>query len=682
MRRRNPDADPYEQFIQKRKVRVKPAAVAAPAPVIEVPVVEAPVFSAPVVEDPYAALLQPKRARVPKAQPVTPMMVAPPAIVRVEEAPLVVEAPVVDDPYATFITPKRPRKGQVEAAPMVTGARPVAEILPAEAQPAQQLPTKRMSAEERLRRQREWQEEQEAIKQRQMVWLEQARAMLPKIEDHVGRAPAPVAAGELDPIELIAIRLVRELEESDEQQNVRAQLELPPLSPSEEAELQEKIEIAHMVLSRFGYIDPKKPGDTRFIRRLQKRVYSVLLRNATVAAHKMLRGRPEFDKQEIAAEIAAYCYMNLHRFEGRSKLMTWVWASARNFIISLLQRNKARGVTGMGSGGMTEAGTYIKPEVLDALVAKGLISEVTAQYARQRGLRAQADAEELDTLAAPEVEDEELALETAYGLEEDRIVSEAFAKLKAQDQEILKAAAHRGKVILPSGSEVDVGTEQPSALIIGYMVGLPERVVGKALWKARKALNENMERPVVPPYNGSLAALLLVSVRKAQVNAKGKVNNITNADDAATIAAQQASGRASLPSVLRKRLQKEPVEIGLLRQHGPKARETFASSWVDRDASYPVALGIEGEGGRMAHLQTEVGGEPEVMGVFQRDRPTVGHGRYSYYSMGESRNNPDEGGEFYYSDARDLFNMLQDGEITQEQYEVCLADIEAGLEDA
>jgi len=624
-----------------------------------------------------AARLRPRSRKksappqIPDVPPISLLEATPlAAYTKQPEPPLAEPAPL--DPFAEAAAQfKKQRK-----SPLTVPA--VAQVLPSvpwrERRDKQQEEQEReeQRRKQRLTRYLERAKEKEADDERQeqdrekgaAYWQERGTALDLDVKDE-----RPTRAGELSDRQLFAIQVVRAMEEAEERIRIAKDIGLP--TEEEQAELKRKQNIGYPILIKLGYIDPEFPSK-RLIRQLQKHVWNTLLRNATKAVYRMLKGRQEFNKQEVAGEVAVYCYMNIHRFEWRSKLMTWVWAAARNLIISLLERNKARGVTGLGAG-MT--GSQIPLAVIDNLQEKGLVSEETAQYLRSSGLRSRLDSEELEALEAPSFDDEEaenLALQLAYGAEEDRIVAEAMSKLKPAQQEILKAVSTRGRIIFADGTEVDVGGDKPTNLVIAKMVGLPLNSVGGALYRARQALNQNMERPVVPPYMGTLANLVLVPAREAKLDAQGNVVQTTNQNDPQTIVAQAAPS----PKVIRGRPARKPVEPKV------RARPTRVepSSWVDPAATYPLEVVLQGEQGSAALLRRTPSGQPEVLREFTRMPLAGDQRRYAYYSMGEARNNPaGEDSAFYYSDAMDLFDMLQREEITLEQYEVCMADIEADL---
>jgi RNA polymerase sigma factor (sigma-70 family) len=352
---------------------------------------------------------------------------------------------------------------------------------------------------------------------------------------------------------------------------------------SEIEEAQEWLEATRDALKRQGHTNLT-------IQRAQERVYKNLLSSAYRAARKRIGAGSSLDRNEIAAEAAVKAYMNIDKYEGESRLSTWVFPFVRNLVIDAATRVTAGGFGKEGTrahvpGGLTGRGTTVGESVE---FEEDIYADAPTVFQRHTLTPAEIREQEGEIIEEFNLGEQRRRRSRARADQQDAIVSEALSKLSPEHQMILRLRVAQGQYQMPDGSVLETGGGL-SHVEMAQILGVPKGTAQSRLGRARAKMLKLVGDRVKPPYVGRLAAAWLGEGRVATVSPEGQVVDVR-----------------------------------------------------------PEIYKVEGR-----------------VGVVRRER----------------RTNPFvEGTEFYYETPRDLLDLWLDGQITQEQFDVCMSVFEAEIQ--
>lgn len=535
-------------------------------------------------------------------------------------------------------------------------------------------------------------------------------------------APVDVFQGQISEDDLFIVQNWMRIQEA-ERANDEAE-QLFENDPENLAKLEQRREVTQKASDAFFNILVQMGVNQQELTNAELRVWKALQAAALRMARRELRGRKDIANSavELAAEAAIQAYFKLHHYRGRgkqaeafsrigkAKVSTWVGSIVRNLARTLRARQSASTVAGQSAlaslteslgfsgvqrslmvrvqrgdtvehialrfygtptkanlirkknkipaGEQPAAGTELK--LVD--VPERGVSRVTGEAADIAMLEAESspwagtygDAMH-ERMLAERLESERESEEMAR--KEDALVWEALQALPKNDRYILMLRIPQGTYNLPDGT-VHQQTQPNDYEYIGKVLGIAKGTVMSRLSRARNKVFEALGDKIKPPYFGELSKGILQLAahgRQGKVDAEGHVDTLAPLPAVAVQAPELVPVLATpnwpewLVDLLRP--SKEQVQMAWrekLSGVGPQPRKTGA---------LPGVSGFVGQG-------------EERVGFYQRD---PSRRRANPYVPGM------ESADFYYETPMDLLFMWEDGLINQEQYDTCMAAIDAEL---
>lgn len=585
---------------------------------------------------------------------------------------------------------------------------------------------KRQQREQRIREEREASASRQERERAERDAFFEAQKAAGKAEvfdvEYEETAPVDVFKGQISEDDLFIVQNWMRIQEAERANDEAEQLfENDPVNL---AKVEERREITQAASDAFFKILVAMGVSQQELAQTELRVWKALQAAALRMARRELRGRRDIANSavELATEAAIQAYMKLHHYKGRgrqaeafsrigkAKVSTWVGSIVRNLARTLRERQSASTVAGrsgltalaesLGFSGVARSMTvrvqpddtiesialrfYGTPTKAKSIRQKNNIpaggqpavgTEITLTNVPEKGVR-RVTGEAAD-IAMMEAEDspwagtygdimqermlsERLASEQEVeemGRREDQIVWEALQTLPKDDRYILLARMPKGTYNLPDGT-VHAQTESNDYAYIAQVLGIPKGTVMSRLSRARNKVFEALGDKIKPPYFGELSKGILqlaANGRQGKVDAGGHVDTLAPLPAVAVQAPELVPVLATpnwpewLVDLLRP--SKEQLQAGWrekLSGVGPQPRKT---------GMLPGVSGFVGRG-------------EERVGFYQRD---PSRRRANPYVPGT------ESADFYYETPMDLLFMWQDGLITQEQYDTCMAAIDTEL---
>lgn len=593
---------------------------------------------------------------------------------------------------------------------------------------------KRRSARDFKQQQREQlvQQEREATAQRTSREQAKAAAFYEKQKaagktevfdvEYEEAAPVDVFQGQISEDDLFVVQNWMRIQEA-ERANEEAE-QLFENDPENLAKLEKRKEATQKASDAFFQILVAMGVNQQELAQAELRVWRALQAAALRMARRELRGRKDIANSavELATEAAIQAYLKLHHYKGRgqkaeafsrigkAKVSTWVGSIVRNLARTLRERQSAATVAGqsgltsltesLGFSGVKRSMTVrVQPgDTVESIALRFYGTPTKAKSIRQkndipaggqpavgteiklinvpeRGVSratgeaadiAMAEAEEApwsgtygdimqERMLAERLEAERETEE--MGRKEDQVVWEALQTLPQNDRYILLARMPKGTYNLPDGT-VHAQTESNDYAYIAQVLGVAKGTVMSRLSRARNKVFELLADKVKPPYFGELSKGILQLAgngRQGKVDAAGHVDTLAPLPAVAVQAPELVPVLATpnwpewLVDLLRPSKQQVRAEVGeRMAGIGPQPRKT---------GMLPGVSGFVGRG-------------EERVGFYQRD---PSRRRANPYVPGM------ESADFYYETPMDLLFMWEDGLINQEQYDTCMAAIDAEL---
>jgi RNA polymerase sigma factor (sigma-70 family) len=371
----------------------------------------------------------------------------------------------------------------------------------------------------------------------------------------------------------------------------------------------------------------------------ERNVWNALKYDASKAARKLLRNAPDIGFDEVVAEAAVKAYMNIDKYSGNSRLSTWVFKITSSIINSLMTRSRASGI---GKGRFSIPG---------GATGRGGLG-LGIMYAPKG--RVAGRAELLQDEAAEESEDVEAYTEGEYGgatmfsrryltpeerreqeaeIIEEYNLGESRRRRSAQQAEI-EAEIAAQKAYAEAAASGVIGEEQ-DAIITKFFAQLPPQFQQILQLRATRGTYQMPDGSQIEVTEG------FSQTRMAEILGVPK----------GTVQSRLGRAREKLVKLAGGRL--KPPYVGALAQ----------AYFGDSPQGSVATVAPTGEVKKIEHVL--------VAGAY----PMRGRGGVV---RREARTNPYvEGTEFYYENANDLLDLWLDGDLTQEQFDVCMAALEA-----
>jgi RNA polymerase sigma factor (sigma-70 family) len=394
----------------------------------------------------------------------------------------------------------------------------------------------------------------------------------------------------------------------------------------------------------------------------QARVWNAIKLYAYRAVHRTIGSRKDMDLDGITMEAAVKAFFNINKFQGGSKLSTWVWTIARSVATDALSKGRMptmrgipSGVSGLGGLGLGMTGVG-KAKVDRASVLGGSTTETGEGVDLEWGALSPEDAllavesdtvnfedkvaalealgvsakhiQSLEAMNIPHLQEQKARdlAERAYSertdmaaAQQDAAVEQAFETLSPEHQQILRLRSAKETFMLPDGEEYTSQGETPYSVLC-RVLDIPQPTVGTRLKAAREALQA--AAGVQPPFVGELTLAYLGLKRQ---------------------------GRPKLRKIRVQAIRSTPEEQA--------ARQASRQADIDADFLERAEARLP-RSKQKAHASET--GLPDEMLEYLAQRPKETSWR---------RQNPMVGDFAYYESASDLTDLLLSGMITQAQHD-------------
>ena len=258
----------------------------------------------------------------------------------------------------------------------------------------------------------------------------------------------------------------------------------------------------------------------------QIRLWNEISFDAQKAARRLGSGRQNVNADDVAHEAAVRAYININKFEVKSKLSTWVYAITRSVLCSFLSRGKVGGGVGRGGLGLgirgAPKGRLAGREDIYRPVGgeEGIDEEIGSSILDYRYLSSEDRAEqeaEAQGLALEELNlggtriqknkrqrEQQREQREQRGQEQDAIITEVFSQLSPDHQQLLQLCTVRGSHKLPDGSLIETHGRLSQSRMASIL-NIPQQTLQSRLARARKRLIDLSGGRLHPPFTGVLS---------------------------------------------------------------------------------------------------------------------------------------------------------------------------------
>ena len=130
--------------------------------------------------------------------------------------------------------------------------------------------------------------------------------------------------------------------------------------------------------------------DLEALRKKDKRAFALLVDQNSDHIYRLalkLTGNPQ-DAEDVLQETFIKAFNNLDKFEGRSKVSTWLYRIATNEALMMLRKRKD-GITHIDEGIETDEGDIMPVQIVDwcCLPEKEIMTDETRQMLKQAALQ-------------------------------------------------------------------------------------------------------------------------------------------------------------------------------------------------------------------------------------------------------------------------------------------------------
>ena len=355
---------------------------------------------------------------------------------------------------------------------------------------------------------------------------------------HLG-LPAPKkqrvrAFGESTPIDLMITAMVLKPDEEVATYSLQHQLGEPV---DEEAEQEAKVEKKEVrtVLAQMGYT-------REFVDTAQMRLWKEIVFLTQKFAYKMLKGRRDVNVDDIAHECAVRAFLAIDKFDGESKLSTWLYAGVKNTVRSFLSRANLSGAVGLGGlglgiRGVPKGATIEGREDIFQPGDEGEEADLGGSYEMSPpGERSRSSASPLHRRYLKAIARHGLVARqegNRRGMEQDAVIAEVFSGLSPDHQKILQLCRVRGTHQLPDGSVIETQgrlSQDRMAEVLNIPVGTLQSRLGRARTKLLQLAGGRLSAPFTGELSEAYFGVSPQGIKEAVVSPSGHVEEIHRAD--------------------------------------------------------------------------------------------------------------------------------------------------------
>jgi len=342
------------------------------------------------------------------------------------------------------------------------------------------------------------------------------------------------AFGESTPNDLMITAMVLKPDEEVATYSLQHQLGEPVDEEAEQEAKAEKKQVRR-VLASMGF-------SREYIDTAQMRLWKEIVFLTQKFAYKMLKGRRDVNVDDIAHECAVRAFLAIDKFDGESKLSTWLYAGVQNTVRSFLSRANLSGVVGLGGLGLGIRGVpkgatiegredIYQPGAEGEEVDLGGSYEMSLPGERSSRSASPLHRRYLKAIARHAVVSREQG--NQRGREQDAVIAEVFSGLSPDHQKILQLCRVRGTHQLPDGSVIETQgrlSQERMSEVLNIPVGTLQSRLGRARTKLLQLAGGRLSAPFTGELSEAYFGVSPQGIKEAVVGPTGHVEEIHRAD--------------------------------------------------------------------------------------------------------------------------------------------------------